>query len=53
MHIGTLAFDGTPWLEAKQAENPLVIVNHILINGKACTGAVIIPDGVTSIGEDA
>ena len=50
MHIGTLAFDGTPWLEAKQAENPLVIVNHILINGKACTGAVIIPDGVTSIG---
>ena len=51
--IGAEAFDGTPWLTAKQAENPLVIVNHILIDGQTCTGSVLIPSGVTSIGDDA
>ena len=45
--IGAEAFDGTPWLTAKQAENPLVIVNHILIDGQTCTGSVLIPSGVT------
>ncbi len=44
------AFDETPWLKAKQEENPLVIVNHILIDGKTCSGDVIIPDSVTEIG---
>ena len=47
--IGGSTFLKTPWLTAKQAENPLVIVNHILIYGKTCTGAVSIPNGVTSI----
>ena len=47
--IGNTVFDGTPWLAAKQAENPLVIINHILIDGSTCTGDVEIPDGVTSI----
>ena len=51
--IGGSIFLKTPWLTAKQAENPLVIVNHILIDGKTCTGAVSIPNGVTSIGDDA
>ena len=51
--IGGSTFLKTPWLTAKQAENPLVIVNHILIDGKTCTGAVSIPNGVTSIGDDA
>ena len=51
--IGSYAFEETPWLTAKQAKDPLVIVNHILINGKTCTGAVSIPNGVTSIGDDA
>lgn len=47
------AFDGTPWLETKMKENPLVIVNGILIDGTACSGDVVIPDSVTSIGGDA
>ena len=51
--IGSYAFEETPWLTAKQAKDPLVIVNHILIDGKTCTGAVSIPNGVTSIGDDA
>lgn len=42
-------FDGTPWLEAKRAENPLVIVNNILIDGRTCSRSVEIPDGVTKI----
>ena len=42
-------FSGTPWLAAKQAENPLVIINHILIDGTTCVGDIIIPDTVTHI----
>ncbi len=48
--IGSEAFSETPWLKAKQAENPLVVVNHILIDGRTCKGNVIIPYSVTSIG---
>ena len=51
--IGDRAFYGTLWLEEKQEENPLVIVNNILIYGQKCYGDVIIPDGVTSIGDGA
>ena len=47
--IGANVFYGTPWLIAKQKENPLVIVNHIVIDGKKCQGDVNIPEGVTSI----
>ncbi|MDE6832625.1 MAG: leucine-rich repeat protein [Ruminococcus sp.] len=48
-NIGMNVFYGTPWLKAKQAENPLVVINNILINGETCKGDVVIPDGVTSI----
>ena len=51
--IGYWAFYYTPWLEARQNENPLVIINNILIDGTTCTGMVTIPDFVTSIGEGA
>ena len=51
--IGLDVFNETPWLEAKQNENPLVIVNSILVDGRTCTGEVTIPDGVTRIGEYA
>jgi len=42
-------FDGTPWLEAKRAENPLVIVNDILVDGQTCSRGVEIPDGVKTV----
>lgn len=47
--IGNKAFDNTAWLAAKQAENPLVIVNNILVAGTTCSGDVVIPDGVLKI----
>ena len=47
--FGAQVFDGTKWLENKQKENPLVIINNILIDGKACEGVVVIPDGVKKI----
>lgn len=43
------AFFDTPWLEKKRKENPLVIVNNILIDGRSCSGNVVIPEGVTEI----
>ena len=52
-NIGGNAFAGTPWLKAKQKESPLVIINHILIDGTACTGEITIPETVTAIGEYA
>ena len=51
--IGNNAFLYTPWLDAKRNENPLVVVNGILIDGKKCSGVVTIPDSVTSIGGSA
>ncbi len=51
--IGGLVFYDTPWLAAKQAENPFVIVSGILIDGTACEGDVAIPDGVTCINVNA
>ena len=48
--IGGNAFYETQWLKERQAENPLVVVNGILIDGTACHGDIIIPDSVTSIG---
>ncbi len=38
-----------PWLEEQRKKNPLVIVNHILIDGMTCSGDVVIPEGVTRI----
>ena len=46
-------FDDTPWLEQKQKENPLVIINNILIDGSTCKGYVKVPEGVTAISDYA
>ncbi|MDE6666124.1 MAG: leucine-rich repeat protein [Ruminococcus sp.] len=47
--IGVNAFFGTQWLKEKQAENPLVIINDTVVDGRNCTGKVVIPDSVTYI----
>ncbi|MBO5302700.1 MAG: leucine-rich repeat domain-containing protein [Lachnospiraceae bacterium] len=47
--IGRNAFAGTKWLANKQAENPLVIINGILIDATGASGEIVIPDTVTSI----
>ena len=51
--IGIFAFENTMWLKAKQSETPLVIANHILIDGTTAEGDVVIPDGVTAISDSA
>lgn len=47
--IGDKAFANTPWLTAKLAESPLLIINNILIDGTTAEGDVVVPDTVTSI----
>jgi len=42
-YIGARAFHGTAWMARRQQESPLVIVNHMLLDGSKCTGDVIIP----------
>ncbi len=51
--IGASVFRGTPWLSAKQEENPFVTVNHILIDASAVSGDAVIPEDVTVIGDMA
>lgn len=51
--IGEYALYDTPWFKGKQQQNPLVIVNDILIDGSICSGDIIIPDGITSISDFA
>ena len=49
-YIGGNAFYGTKWLDQQREQNgPLVVVNNILIDGKAAEGEVSIPEDVTSI----
>ena len=47
------AFQNTAWMEAKKAENPMVIVNAILLNGEGCSGNVTIPNTVKVISGSA
>lgn len=47
--IGSYAFRNTKWLGNRQKEDPLVIVDNIVIDGKLCTGKVEIPKGVTAV----
>ncbi len=47
------SFNGTPWLENMKTENPLVIVNNMLIDGSGTEGDIEIPSGVTYIAQHA
>ena len=47
--LGMYALAGTKWLSDKQKEDPMVIVNGMLIDGSNCSGDVVIPEGVEQI----
>ena len=51
--VGEDAFLNTPWMDAQREKNPFVIINHVLIDGKACKGDITIPADVTAIGAGA
>ena len=53
--IGNNAFAGTPWIEAKRKISPFVCSDSgkVLLDGKACTGDIVIPDTVERINEEA
>ena len=51
--VGEDAFLDTPWMDAQREKNPFVIINHVLIDGKACKGDITIPADVTKIGAGA
>ena len=52
--IGEFAFYNTPYLTARQQEDPLVVLGDgILIDGSTCTGDVVIPENVRQIADYA
>ena len=51
--IESFAFYDTPWLKTQKNKNDIVIVNGILIDGQTNDDYIIVPEGVTSIGEYA
>lgn len=53
-YIGLEAFKGTPWLEKQRSENPMVVVNDILVDANTFTGEEYeIPEHITAISEGA
>lgn len=48
-YMGPRGFHGTKWLEDQRTQDPLVIVNHILIDGSACQGEIIVPQEVALV----
>lgn len=53
--FGGNAFCYTLWMVVKQTErlDKLVIVNHVLLDGRACKGNVTVPEGVIKIADRA
>ena len=52
--LGRQAFESTPWLEGCKEKGEEVIVGKVLVLGpKNATGEYVIPDGVTSICDNA
>ena len=52
-YIGGFAFSDTPWLINKRSEDPLVIVNNILVDGRKCEGSVTLPNTVAALAQNA
>ncbi len=48
-YIGARAFHGTKWLLLQREKDPLVVVNHMLLDGSGCEGEVTVPGDVRLI----
>ena len=53
VRIENEAFTGTPWIERLRSQDPMVIVNGILLDGTTLTGAVELPSTVKYIAAGA
>ncbi|WP_297958417.1 leucine-rich repeat protein [uncultured Ruminococcus sp.] len=53
MDIPRTAFTDTPWLEKLNENGGLIIINDMVFDGTACTGDLLIPEGVTTICSNA
>lgn len=51
--IGSNAFYGTPFLQKLIEQDPMVVINGILVEGKKLSGEVTVPDNVTAISANA
>lgn len=51
--IGASAFEETPFLQRLIEQNPLVVINGILVDGSTLKGEAVIPDTVTEIASGA
>lgn len=45
-YIGSRAFHGAAWLERQRQISPMVVVNHMLLDGSFCTGEVVVPKDI-------
>ena len=50
--FGTWAFYHTKWMEDQQNNNPLVIVNGVLVDGTKCSGNITLPE-IIKVAEEA
>ena len=51
--FGGNPFKDTEFANKKMKKNELLIINNIVIDGSKCTGDIVVPDGVTKIGNSA
>ncbi len=48
-YIGARAFHGTAWMERKRQASPMVVVNHMLLDGSSCVGEVIVGEEIRMV----
>ena len=42
-YIGARAFHGTAWIACQRQKSPMVVINHMLLDGSGCVGEVTVP----------
>lgn len=48
-YIGGRAFHGTTWMERKRQASPMVVVNHMLLDGSTCVGEVVVLEEIRMV----
>lgn len=45
-YIGARAFHKTAWMERQRELSPMVVVNHMLLDGSGCVGEAVVPEDI-------